>query len=127
MNDQITSTSDIPEETRVFLDSLLFDANLTFTDDGQKEEMIKELYARLDYFLTSRIIESLPPEKLDEFMKMNEENKDQSEIEQFMTANIPEAQNVFQEAFLEFRNLYLGNLAVNRNAPQAEDAPNGGK
>lgn len=108
----------IPQEIREFLESLLNDAGMTALDEAMREEMIKELYARLDHFLTARIIDNMPPEHLEEFIKMNEEKKSQAEIEQYLKAKMPNAQGVFTQAFAEFRDLYLGNVAVARNAPQ---------
>ncbi|MCL4418994.1 DUF5663 domain-containing protein [Patescibacteria group bacterium] len=111
---------EIPQEIRNYLDGLLKDAGMTTLDDAMREEMIKELFARLDNFIASAIIEKLPPENLDEFIKMNEEKKSQAEIEQFLKDKMPNAQEVFANAFSDFRNLYLSNVSVARNAP----APN---
>lgn len=107
----------IPAEIRSYLESLLQDAGMTSLDADMHEEMIKELYARLDSFITSTIIDNLQPEYLDEFVKMNEEKKPQSEIEVFLKDKMPDTQEVFAKAFMEFRDLYLGNVVAGRNAP----------
>lgn len=112
---------EIPAEVRNFLETLLQDANMTFADDEMKEEMIKELYARLDNFITSTIVNNMPPEHLDEFIKLNEEKKPQAEIEEFLKNNLPNSQEIMTKAFMEFRDLYLGNVAVARNTPQEEN------
>lgn len=109
---------EIPQEIRSFLESLIQDAKMIL-DEGMKEEMIKELYARLDSFITTSIIDNLPPENLEEFIKINEEKKSQSEIEQFLKDKMPNAQDVFAKAFADFRALYLGNVAAAKNAPSA--------
>lgn len=125
MDNTQNQTLQIPQEIRGFLESLLKDAGMTTLDDTMREEMIKELYARLDHFLTSKIIEVMPPEHLDEFIKINEEKKSREEIETYLKDKIPNAQEVFTRTFAEFRDLYLGNVAVARNAPPAssEQAP----
>lgn len=112
----------IPQEVRGFLESLLQDSGMTRLDNQMREEMIKELYARLDNFMTSAIIDILPPQYLDEFTKMNEEKKNQAEIENFLKDKVPNVQDIFAKAFMEFRDLYLGNVAVARNAPKPETA-----
>lgn len=84
--------------------------------------MIKELFARLDNFIASAVIEKLPPENLDEFIKMNEEKKPQAEIEKFLKDNMPNSQDVFANAFSEFRDLYLGNISAARTAPASNAA-----
>lgn len=106
----------IPAEIRAYLEGLLADANMTI-DDSVREEMIKELYARLDNFITTAIVDNLPPEHLDNFIKMSEDKKPQAEIEAFLKEKMPNYQEVFTRAFAQFRDLYLGNVAVSRNAP----------
>ncbi|MDO8498423.1 MAG: DUF5663 domain-containing protein [bacterium] len=130
MDDNQTATQDavptsralsIPSEVRSFLEGLLQDAGMNALDAEMKEEMMKELCARLDNFLTSTIIDNLPAENLDTFIQMNEEKKPKSEIEQFLKEHMPNTEDVFAKAFMEFRDLYLGNVSVARNAPKASD------
>lgn len=116
----------ITDETRAFLESLLQDAGFTAPDEKAHEDMINELYSRLDYFLTSRIIDAMPPQYLDEFTKLNEEKRSREEIERFMKEKIPNMNDVFKDAFLEFRNMYLGNTAVAGNAPGQPDESSDG-
>lgn len=111
----------ISTEIRTFLEGLLQDAGMTTLDTEIKEEMIKELYARLDNFITTAIMDNLPPEKLEEFTKMAEEKKTMAEMQEYLKANIAGAEEVFAKALLEFRDLYLGKVAVARNAPPPAD------
>lgn len=108
----------IPQEVRGFLESLLQDAGMKILDEQMREEMIKELYARLDNHLTSVIVENMPAEHLDAFMRLNEEKKPKAEIEQFLQDKMPNSKEVFAKAFAQFRELYLGNIAIARNAPR---------
>lgn len=123
MDDSNTNRSqsqDIPADIRSFLEGILQDANMTSLDSGMHEEMIKELYARLDSFLTATLIRNLPPENLEEFTKMNEQQKSRGEVEQYLKDHLPNAQEVLTQAFMEFRDLYLGNTTVARSAPGQE-------
>lgn len=113
---------EIPQEVKNFLEGLLKDAGMTTLDDNMRKQMIKELYARLDNYIASVIIDKLPPEYLDEFIRMNEEKKSQAEIEQFLKDKMPNAQEVFRNAFADFRDLYLGNVSVAQNAPASGSA-----
>jgi hypothetical protein len=113
---------EIPAEIRTFLENILLDANISSIDETMHEELINELYARFDSFLTSRIVDSLPPEKVDEFIKMNEENKPEEEVQNYLMSNIPDAEQRFADYFLEFRNRYLGDVLVARNAQDPSDA-----
>lgn len=107
---------EIPQEIRSFLESILADANMTL-DDVTKEEMIKELYARLDSYLTTVIVDNMPAEHLEAFMKLNEEKKPREEIDKFLKEKMPNAEEVFTNAFADFRQLYLNNVTVARNTP----------
>ncbi len=116
---------EIPAEVRGFLESLLADSGMTSLDDQMREDMLQELYLRLDNFLTAQIVDNLPPEQLEPFIQMNEAQKPKAEIEQFLKDNMPNAQEVFANAFIEFRNLYLGNTAVAQNAPSDQQDTGG--
>ncbi len=122
MDNQKTASStnpslEISSEIRTFLEGLLQDAGMLIPDASMKEEMIKELYVRLDNFITTAIIDNLPPEHLETFIKLNEEKKPKSEVEQFLKDKMPNAQEVMSQAFMEFRDFYLKNVTVARNAP----------
>ncbi|EKD90831.1 MAG: hypothetical protein ACD_30C00081G0002 [uncultured bacterium] len=116
----------IPPDVRSFLEGLLTDAGMTSLDDEMREEMLKELYGRLDNHLSATIIDNLPPENLDEFIKLNEDGKTKEEIESYLKEKMPNAQEVLAKAFIEFRDLYLGNVTVARNAPPSESQPSEG-
>ncbi len=111
----------MPPEIRSFLEGILQDANITTADEQTKEEMVKELFARFDNYMTSSIVENLKEEDMDEFIKMGTEKKPREEIEKFITDKIPNASEVFSQAMMEFRDLYLGNVMVARNAPDQQE------
>lgn len=106
----------IPPEIRSFLESVLTDANMTL-DEVTKEEMIKELYARLDSYLTTVIVDNIPAEHLEAFIKLNEDKKSKEEIDAFLRDKMPNSKEVFANAFADFRQLYLNNVYVARNVP----------
>lgn len=112
----------IPPEIREFLENLLTDANILNLDETQREGMIQELFVQLDNFIAATVVKSLPPEKLEEFMKMSEEKRPQEELQTFLQSNVPDAQKVFTDAFTQFRNLYLKNTGD--NVPSAENSTN---
>ncbi len=114
----------MPPEIRSFLEGILTDANITTADEQTKEEMLKELFARFDNFMTSSIVENLKEEDMDEFIKMGDEKKPREEIEKFITEKIPNAQDVFSQAMMEFRDAYIGGVVESRNASPTEAVPN---
>lgn len=110
----------IDPQVKIFIDNLLKDAGMTSVDEAMREEMVKELYVRLDNYLASVIAENLPQEHFDEFIKLNEEKKSREEVEKFLKDKVPDVDQVFAKAFAYFRTMYLGNVAVARNAPSKE-------
>jgi hypothetical protein len=111
--------NDIPQEIRDFLDELLKDGNMTSLDQAMHDEMIVELYTRLDDYMIGTITEQLPKDQLEEFTKMAEDGKNRDELQEYLKSNIPDATNVFAKAMIDFRNLYLGSVDDARDA-QAE-------
>lgn len=111
-NTKQTGKIEIPDDVRKYLESLLYDTHITLLDEEMMEEMIEEIYKRLDSYLAATIANKLPPEYLEEFIKMNDEKKPKEEVEQFLKERMPNADQVFADAFIEFRNLYLGNKGV---------------
>jgi hypothetical protein len=111
----------IPTEIRAFLESLLADAGMTVLDDTTREEMLKELYLRLDNHLTNTIVEHMPQEHLEEFIMMNQAKKPTQEVQQFLISKMPDAQGVFVKAFDDFRNTYLANVNLGRDKEDMKD------
>jgi len=104
----------IPQEIRSFLEGLINDAGIMTLDDSEREELITELFARLDSFITATIIDSLPQDKVDEFIKMSESARPQAELQAYLNEHVPNSQEVFQNAFVQFRTMYLGNVNTSR-------------
>src|SRR5207302_9551291 len=98
----MNNTSQIPEDIRQFLDSILQEAGMLTLDDQMREGMIQELFYQLDNYLASIIVKNLETEDLETFIKMNEEKKPKQEIESFITQKIPNSQQVLSNAFIDF-------------------------
>jgi len=119
--DQTAQRIVIPADVRGFLEDLLTSANIASLDDDMQEELIQELYQRLDNFLTTVILNNLPAEHLNTFIGMNEAKTPQAEVQQFLQEKMPNADQVFANAFIQFREMYLGNV---ESAPQQEHQSN---
>lgn len=111
----------IPEDIRGFLESILQDAGMLTLDDDVREGMIQELFFQLDNYLASVIVKNLEPADLEAFIKMNEEQKSKEEIEAFVNEKIPNAQEVFSTALLDFKQMYLENVESARDEEKAEE------
>jgi hypothetical protein len=108
---------EIPLEIRAYLEGILHDSGVVSVDQDLHEEMIRELYIRLDNFIVATIINHIPDEDLEDFVRLNEEKKPKEELEKFLKEKIPDFQKVFAQAFMEFRDLYLSSIKVARNSP----------
>ena len=67
--------TNIPAEVRAFLEGILKEAGMSFPDETMKADMVKEIFNRLDSFLTASIVDNLKPEDVEAFIKLNEEKK----------------------------------------------------
>lgn len=117
----------IPPSIKTFLEGILDDANMSNVDPQMREEMIKELFLRLDNFMLTTIVESLPPEKLDEFTKMSDNGGSRDQLENYLKENVPNATEVFARAMIAFRDTYLGNVNASRNTPPEDQSTDGGQ
>jgi hypothetical protein len=108
MDQQNTPPAQIPDDIRQYLTGLITEAKIPSLDEAGKESLIQELFLSLDDYLATVILDNLPPEQLDEFINLNEQGKPKEEVEAFLQKNLPNAQDVFGQAFVAFRQNYLG-------------------
>lgn len=97
----------IQAETRSFLESLLEDSDINKLDPQIKEEIIQELFDRLNNYINLVIINNIDPLYIDEFNKISKSNASQEKIEKFLLEKMPNAKQVFAQAFANFRDLYM--------------------
>lgn len=98
---------DISPEIRGFLADLMEEAEVFITDPILKEENLQKLVERLDKLLSIRLASRLSDEQMQAFSKMNEEGKSKQEVDTYLRKNIPDVDNLFKDAFAEFRLLYV--------------------
>lgn len=114
----------IPQETRTFLEGLLRDGGMSNLDEQTTEDMIQELFIRLDSYMTGAIIDNLDQPNVEAFIKLAESGADQNTIQEFLKDKIPNAQDIFTNAMLTFRDLYLGKVQEGREENKtAEEQP----
>ena len=97
----------IPVEVQVFLEDLINEANIPVFDDATKQQIVRDLFDRLDKFIAMKIADNLSEEDTEAFIKLNEEGKSREEIDAFIAEHIPDAQGMFTQAFVDFRDFYL--------------------
>src|SRR5205807_629061 len=94
---------DIPGEIRTYLNALLDASGMKDADTTTREDMVQELFLKLDDYIIDRVVEYMPVEKLDEFTAFMQKNPSKEAVEQYIQSNVPNAQDIFTVAFADFR------------------------
>lgn len=94
----------------LFLESLLQDAGLNFTDPQAKQTVINDLNIKLEGFLAVVIEENLSDEDLVEYFQLLLSETNGGQLEQFLQTKIPNLDVVLANAMLEFRQVYLSSI-----------------
>jgi hypothetical protein len=103
---------EVPQEMRAYLEAVLEEADLLILNEEEREQIIQNMYRQLDLFLLTRILENLPEEKLEAFEKLDEDKANITQIEDFIRSSVPNAKELFEKAYEDFRELYLDSLAI---------------
>lgn len=103
--------SQIPQETRIFLEKLIEEKKFENLSPQLKEDVISSLYKRLEAFIITEIAHNLDEEKAEKFNQLFEGEKEysQEELQQFLMENLENAPEIIAKAMLEFRSVYLNN------------------
>jgi len=107
----------IPADIKQFLESIIDESKIEVLDEHMRQGMVQELYAQLDNYLASIITDQLKGEDLDVFVRMNQERKSKEEIEAYIKEKVPNAQEIFTNAFADFKNLYLESVTAAKANP----------
>lgn len=94
-------------EIKKFLQGLLVEANLGGLEPKLEEELLRDLYVRLEDRLVLTAASKLNPEKLEEFKAMTDKGVPAEEVEKFLRENVANIEQVFAESMNEFREVYL--------------------
>lgn len=116
MSDQTAATpipnalNQVPAEIRIFLESILQDAGIRDLDDKTHQQMLQELFTRLDNYILMAISDSLPADKLEIFTRMAENKASPEQMKSYLQENIPNSTELFAQAMLDFRDYYLSGM-----------------
>lgn len=100
--------SQIPPEIRTYLINIMEDARVTDITDEEREDIIYEMFLRLDKYIAGRLIDSFPTERdCDVFIQMNRDRKSQAEISKYLQEKIPGLNDLMTQVFADFRNFYV--------------------
>jgi hypothetical protein len=98
----------ISEEIKIFIDSLLLQKGLHQAPDSVKEQLILEIYDRLQQWLLADMFNAVPDsaeQQLEQFMS-GDPSKQQ--IQEFFEKIIPNHEEVLSNSLRSFEQTYLG-------------------
>lgn len=93
-----------------FIDQLIKDKHFKDITPDIEEMIRSQLKDRLDKFILARIISNLSDEKVNQFNAMLDAKKSEMEIQEFVTASVPDFVDFLTQTLLEFRGIYLGEI-----------------
>lgn len=116
----------IPVDIRAYLENLLEDANINITPE-LKENMLYDLYLRLERKLIADAIENMEPADVEEFTKLIQSQNNREIIDQFIKSKLPNAQEIFIQSLVDFKTDFIvgstqGNTAT-ENSPAVNNNP----
>jgi len=95
------------ENIKSYLEQLLVDAGQTGLPKPVKEQFLEDLNQRLEQRLMILAVDNLPEDKQLELEKMAKAKTSAADVDSFLRGNIKDYENLFRQAFADFRKLYL--------------------
>lgn len=106
MDTNLTSKTRLPALTS-FVDQILTEAYPDGLATELHEQMKVDLLERVDEFLTRKILDALPSDKLEEYSDLLDREGGDEASQKFISENIANLDELIQSALAEFRDLYL--------------------
>jgi len=95
-----------------FLQDLLLEAGMGELPEADRASMLDDLYVRLEDKLMLAVLEALPDDKRADFQdRIEADDMSAQQVEQYIRESLPNYQQVFSQAFVEFREVYLSAAA----------------
>lgn len=99
----------MPNEIREFLLKLIDQSGLEISSNEEREGILTELYQSLEHLLITRIIKNLSETDADSFIQLNQSATNQTEVNNFLTAKLPNYQQIVNHTFQDFAEDYTVN------------------
>jgi hypothetical protein len=87
---------------------MLSDAGMDTMPANVQEQMLSDLYARLEDWVFGYVLKNLNDDEITKYREMVEAGASQEDLQKFLDEKIPNAKEVFAQAMLDFRKSYLG-------------------
>jgi hypothetical protein len=102
----MTMQNSTSEAMILFVDQLVEEKKFENLDEDVLEQIKTDLLERVEDAINVAILESMPPEKMEEFDQMLD-GAEMDEVQKFCQASIPDFENVIAAALMKFRSIYL--------------------
>src|SRR5690242_15067866 len=89
---------EIPQEIRVFLEAVLDEADLLILNDEEEQLILENMYRQLNVFLMSKVLGTVPEEKVDGFISVSEEGTEIHKLQECLQKEIPNTGEFFEKA-----------------------------
>ena len=97
----------IDPSVRLFLEDLLDEKGIFFSSPETREQMIQDLYVRLEKFILLTLAKELSPEDGNQLLQLIENQAPKSTIQAFLQLKIPDLNNKMANVLLQFKSIYL--------------------
>jgi hypothetical protein len=95
------------DDVKNFLLSLLEEGGMGEVPEEVKDQMVQDLYVRLDDRLKVSILEAMTDEQRVELQKLIDEDKSDEDVQQYIIDNVKNLNDIYTKVFEEFKDLYL--------------------
>src|ERR1039457_1457893 len=99
--------TEIPEESRMFLENMLYTAEEFDYGEEIPEGLLQELYGKLNDWVSKYLLSNLPEDKISEYKKLNENAASPDILDIFSMKNIPNYTEVVKKAYRDYYDSYL--------------------
>jgi hypothetical protein len=90
--------------------TLIEELGLTHLTDEQQKEVLARIAVIADMRIGQVLARELEGDQLEEFRKLNESDGDESEMEEWMSKNFPNYQEIFTKEFEDMKNEFSEQL-----------------
>lgn len=112
--------SQIPADMRAYLENLLEDSNINLTPE-LKENMLYDLYLRLEKKLIADAIENMEPADVEQFTQLIQSQNNKEAIDEFIKSHLPNAQEIFTQSLVDFKTDFI--VGATQQSTPAENPP----
>lgn len=106
--DTISTSDEQLEGLEAFAQRLLEEKQVTNLEPATQKIMRQQLVERLQRLTNRVMVEALSDDALKSFEELTKTNPTEEQVQEFVSANVPDMNERLTKAYFEFRLMYLG-------------------